>query len=66
MRNGEPIIYQGVLHNYENNTYGLPDLIVRSDYINKLMNYQVIDKEEEIKPAIKLGTNFHYKVIFYI
>jgi hypothetical protein len=63
MRNGEPIIYQGVLHNYDDNTYGLPDLIVRSDYINKLMNYQVIDKEEEVTPAIKLGTKFHYKVI---
>ena len=63
MKSGTPIIYQGVLHNYENNTYGLPDLIVRSDYINKLMNYQVIDPEEEKIPAAKLGTKFHYKVI---
>lgn len=63
MKSGTPIIYQGVLHNYENNTYGLPDLIVRSDYINKLMNYHVIDPEEENIPATKLGTKFHYKVI---
>ena len=63
MKQGIPIIYQGVLHNYENNTYGLPDLIVRSDYINTLMNYEVISSTESNLPAPLLGTNFHYKVI---
>jgi hypothetical protein len=63
MKKGIPIIYQGVLHNNENNTFGLPDLIIRSDYINKLMNYEVISQEEEKFPAPLLGTNFHYKVI---
>jgi len=63
MKQGIPIIYQGVLHNNENNTYGLPDLIVRSDYINKLMNYEVIDSEESVLPSLLLGTKFHYKVI---
>ena len=63
MKKGVPIIYQGVLHNNENNTFGLPDLIVRSDYINKLMGYQVIDDEEENSPSLLLGTKFHYKII---
>jgi len=63
MKQGIPIIYQGVLHNYENNTYGLPDLIVRSDYINRLMNYEVISDEESKLSAPILGTPFHYKVI---
>jgi len=63
MQDGVPIIYQGVLHNYHNKTYGLPDLIVRSDYINKLMGYQVISKEEEKIKSKKLNINYHYKII---
>jgi len=63
MKEGIPIIYQGVLHNYNNKTYGLCDLLVRSDYINKLMNYKVISEEEENICSEKLGTKWHYKVI---
>ena len=63
MKKGVPIIYQGVLHNYDNNTFGLPDLIVRSDYINKLMNYNVISDEESNIKSPQLGTRFHYKII---
>lgn len=63
MKQGVPIIYQGVLHNSENNTFGLPDLIVRSDYINKLMDYEVIDEKEATYESSLLGTKFHYKVI---
>ena len=63
MKKGVPIIYQGVLHNYQNKTYGLPDLLVRSDYINKLMGYNVISKAEEKIKSTKLKINYHYKVI---
>lgn len=63
MKKGVPIIYQGVLHNNNNFTYGLPDLLVRSDYINKLLNYNVITNEEAIIPSPNLNINFHYKVI---
>ncbi len=63
MKNGVPIIYQGVLHDYENSTYGLPDLIVRADYINKLMGYNLIDPEEESIGSPKLGVKWHYKII---
>ena len=63
IKNGTPIIYQGVLHNYDNKTFGIPDLIVRSDYINKLMGYNVIlDKEENINSP-KLNLPYHYKII---
>lgn len=63
MKKGIPIIYQGVLHNYNNNTYGLPDLLIRSDYINKLLNYNVISNEEANLPSPKLKIKFHYKVV---
>lgn len=47
-----PIIFGGVLHNHVNKTYGIPDLIVRRDYMNKLFsaydgesdeNYCIVD-----------------------
>jgi hypothetical protein len=36
IKKGVPIIYQGVLHDYEHKIFGMPDLLVRSDYVNKL------------------------------
>jgi len=44
MEKGVPLIYQGFLYNNENNTYGFPDLIVRSDYVNKLIKYTKLPK----------------------
>jgi predicted RecB family nuclease len=63
MTNGVPIIYQGLLYNLENNTYGMPDLLVRSDYINKLFQYEVITKQEMSIPSPNLNIPYHYKVI---
>ena len=63
MKEGVKIIYQAVLHNYTNNTFGMPDLLVRSDYINTLMGYQVIDDEEANMPSPNYGLKYHYKVI---
>lgn len=63
IKKGTPIIYQGVLHNYDNNTFGMPDLIVRSDYINRLMGYNVILNEEEKINSPKLNLSYHYKII---
>jgi len=51
MKRGVPIIYQGVLHGTDN-TFGVPDLIVRCDYLNKLMGYEVVSE-----------TNKFYRVI---
>lgn len=36
MKNQIPIIYQAILHNPNNKTYGAVDLLIREDYINKL------------------------------
>ncbi len=37
IKNKVPIIYQGFLYNKTNNTYGYPDLIVRNDYLCKII-----------------------------
>jgi hypothetical protein len=63
MKRGDNIIYQGVLINTSNNTYGMPDLIIRSDYINKLFGYNVISDEEASHGSPTLGTPWHYKII---
>ena len=63
MKKGIPIIYQGVLHNDDNCTYGAPDLIVRSDYINKLVKMDVISNKEINIPAPNLNKNYHYRII---
>ena len=59
IKKGIPIIYQGVLHDNKNNVYGLPDLIVRADYINKIFNSN-IDVCTEI---IKSIDNYPYYII---
>jgi hypothetical protein len=37
IRNGIPIISSGVVRNYFNNTYGVPDLIIKVGYLKKLL-----------------------------
>jgi len=54
IKKGVPIIYQGVLHDTVTKTYGLPDLIVRADYINK-----IFDEEIEVNMK-KLKSNKQY------
>ena len=63
MKLGTPIIYQGVLHNYNNNTYGSPDLMIRSDYINDIFGYTVIDDEEIKLISPKLNLSYFYIII---
>jgi len=60
MEKGEKIIYQGVLHNYKKGTYGIPDLLIRSDYINEFVGYDIYD-EEHISLNIK--RDYHYVVV---
>jgi len=63
MKKGVPIIYQGVVHNYDNGTYGIPDLLVRSDWINKLVDNGPLQFKEIHLGAPELGTPWHYRVV---
>lgn len=62
IKKGTPFIYQGVLRNESNKTYGIPDLLVRSDHLNKLVTTRVLPDQECI-----IGCTFHecyhYRVI---
>ena len=60
MKEGKNIIYQGILHNYNNKTYGAPDLMIRSDYINKFIGYDVYNDNS---PSIKLNKPWHYVIV---
>ena len=47
MKKGIDIIYQGVLHDYKNNIYGTPDLLIRSDKFNKIFNQNITFERKE-------------------
>lgn len=47
MKENIPIIYQGILHNTQNKTYGSVDLIVRTDFLKKIFNHLPTIEEED-------------------
>ena len=62
MYKGIPIIHHGVLHNTKNNTFGIPDIIIRSDYLNKLTECDNITYEESKHPSI-FSNKWHYRIV---
>ena len=63
MKKGVEIIYQGVLHDFENNIYGCPDLLIRSDRINDIFNSNILPDNITNIDSPKLNIPFHYLVI---
>lgn len=65
MMEGVPIIFQAVFHNKSNKTYGIADMLVRSDYLNKIFERPVLNKKKMTKraPNLPAGKNYHYRVI---
>ena len=45
IKNNVPIIISGIVRNYNNKTFGIPDLIVRSDYISKFITLDPLSNE---------------------
>jgi hypothetical protein len=63
MPQGVPLIYQGVLWDAENRTYGIPDFLVRSDELARLFP-SALSREEAALPANDLGgARWHYRVV---
>ena len=63
MNAGVPFITQGVLWNPNNRTFGMPDILVRSDWLNEITEDQSIDNSSERVPAPLLNSNYHYRVV---
>ena len=64
MKEGKPIIYQGVLHNKKNKTYGCPDFLIRSDWADKIFEASnIISPDKVCIKASKLNGNYHYVVV---
>jgi len=62
MKKGTPIIHQAVLYNFEHKVFGSADLLVRSDYINKLTNTNLLS-DDEVNVQAPLLNQYHYRVI---
>lgn len=66
IKSGIPIIYQPLLMNRSGPlkySYGMPDLIVRSDYLDKLIDNSPLTEVEAYYPAPELNGTYHYVVI---
>lgn len=61
MKKGVPIIAQAPLINDENFTYGVADLLVRSDYLKIIFNQ--FDEDDDINHASTLNKKYHYRII---
>jgi hypothetical protein len=63
MFQGVPIIHSAPVKNNYNNTQGIIDLLVRSDYLADLVDEDPLSEMEKILPASKLKQPYHYVVI---
>ena len=63
MKNGTPVIYSAPVKNEHNNTRGVIDLLVRSDYIDHIIKDSPLTDDEKYISAPNLNGNYHYVVI---
>ncbi|HIC14291.1 MAG TPA: hypothetical protein EYO83_04045, partial [Gemmatimonadetes bacterium] len=63
MCRGEPAISQAVLRDAESRTYGLADLLVRSDELSRLFPSCLTEEEASITAPDLDGSPWHYRVI---
>lgn len=62
MRAGAPVITQAVLRNPENRTYGVVDLLVRSDVVNGIVPGTLL-REEATAGAPRIGASRHHYLV---
>jgi hypothetical protein len=58
MNKGYPIIHSGVVYNPEKKVFGIPDLLIRSDWLKHIVNISPLDEKEEI-----IDNNWYYCVV---
>jgi len=63
MEEGIPIINQGVLFNPENMTYGMPDLMIRSDILHELFPDAISREQAEIGAEGIKAKSWHYRIV---
>ena len=63
MYKGTPIIHSAPVKNPETYTQGVIDLLVRSDFLDRLINESPLLQEEVVVRAPTLNANYHYVVI---
>lgn len=59
---GSPIVYQARLFNPTNETYGIADLLIRSDYLNRIFTKRVLS-DDDACIGCKFSPNWHYVVV---
>jgi hypothetical protein len=63
MKQGVHMIHSAPVRNPYNSTHGIIDLLVRSDYINNLIDTDPLSDEEKNVKASKLNGDYHYVVV---
>jgi hypothetical protein len=63
MVEGVPFIYQGVLHDPELKTVGMPDLLVRSDFLKFFIRDCPYEEKDEMIEAPYISDKYHYVVV---
>lgn len=65
MNEGIPFIHSGLLHNPNNKTAGIPDFLVRSDWLSKLVTLCFLPKKEQKigAPLLQPQPSYHYVVV---
>jgi predicted RecB family nuclease len=63
MMEGREIISQAVLWNPQTRTYGAPDLLVRSDVLNRLVPGTLSEEGTVIAAPALDGAGYHYRVV---
>ncbi|AYV77020.1 MAG: hypothetical protein Barrevirus8_6 [Barrevirus sp.] len=60
---GVPLIEQAALYNFQNKSFGVADLLIRSDWFDKIFTDEILTDEEKTFKAPLLRGNWHYRVI---